>query len=525
MRIKMTIPRSESDRPLLFKDEMMKLFHQKIPNFADKDPHCEFENIMFFIPTATSSDVFRHMLDVVKDTKPDNVPPAKWIKMEKMSARTPISARFEAIPNALDILGEVLGKRYNVSDNSVDLSSFAADTRLNESGMKMNLKNSEDFALLVRVMKNFPIDNIGGLNLASNMLRNLQQLVPMLEKTPKVKKLNVSGNQLIRNWSDLRYVDEWALEELDIRDTQLAKLVQGRNNLKLSKEARKIFKNLKKFNGRELVASFDLDTSVDKDEKKKPSVQIYDSCLPLNEQLEGPLIKFVTDFINAYDGNREDLFKCYGANALFTLSVGRGVDLSPYRKHQRSIVDHRHLNNSDVEKYRTCHPNTIKRKRLGILACLSELPKTSHDLNSCFLDVTLEVPSIIGFTLTGTFKEPENGKCRFFSRHILASFTENTFLINHDQLFIRDSSYSERDNHGKKQAVLPNPRGGGAAEPPADKEATIKKFMDNSGMVESYSKMCLEQNDWNFNRAAEKFMELKNAGQLPADAWQPGRAP
>jgi len=113
----------------------------------------------------------------------------------------------------------VLGKRYNVSDNSVDLSSFASDTRLNESGMKMNLKNSEDFALLVRVMKNFPIDNISGLNLASNMLRNLQQLVPLLEKTPKITKLNVSGNQLIRNWTDLRYVEEWALEELDIRDT------------------------------------------------------------------------------------------------------------------------------------------------------------------------------------------------------------------------------------------------------------------------------------------------------------------
>ena len=157
----------------------------------------------------------------------------------------------------------------------------------------------------------------------------------------------------------------------------------------------------------------------------------------MNEQLEGPLIKFVTEFINAYDNNREDLFKCYGANALFTLSVGRGTDLLPYRKHQRSIVDHRHLNNPDVEKYRTCRknktpirdtnrfsdPNTIKRKRLGILACLSELPKSSHDLNSCFLDVTLEVPTIIGFTLTGTFKEPDSGKCRFFSRHILASFT------------------------------------------------------------------------------------------------------
>ena len=230
---------------------------------------------MFFIPAASSQDVFRHMLDVVKDSKPDNVPPAKWIKLEKMTARTPISARFEVIPNALQVLGDVLSKRYNVPDNSVDLSSFAADTQLNEAGMKMNLKNSEDFALLVRVMKTFPVENISGINLASNMLRNVQQLVPLLEKTPRVTKLNLSGNQLIRNLADLRYIEEWALEDLDIRDTQLAKLVQGRNNLKLSKEARKIFKNLKKFNGRELVASFDLDTSTDKEQKKKPVAQIY----------------------------------------------------------------------------------------------------------------------------------------------------------------------------------------------------------------------------------------------------------
>ena len=104
-------------------------------------------------------------------------------------------------------------------------------------------------------------------------------------------------------------------------------------------------------------------------------------------------------------------------------------------------------------------------------------------------------------------------------------FRDNSFLVNHDQLYIRDSSSGEKANHGKKQAVIPNPCGGAAAEPPVDKNAMVKKFMDNSGMTENYSKMCLEQNDWNFNRAAEKFMELKKGGQLPADAWQPGRAP
>ena len=44
-------------------------------------------------------------------------------------------------------------------------------------------------------------------------------------------------------------------------------------------------------------------------------------------------------------------------------------------------------------------------------------------------------------------------------------------------------------------------------------------------MTENFSRMCLEQNQWNYNKAAEKFLELKNSNQIPADAWQPGRAP
>jgi hypothetical protein len=37
-------------------------------------------------------------------------------------------------------------------------------------------------------------------------------------------------------------------------------------------------------------------------------------------------------------------------------------------------------------------PNTIKKKKLLIVATMEEMPKTEHDLlNSCFLDVTLQV--------------------------------------------------------------------------------------------------------------------------------------
>jgi len=60
MRIKMTIPRSESDRPLLFKDEMMKLFHQKIPNFADKDV------IYFLFPIARALVIYFNSIESYK---------------------------------------------------------------------------------------------------------------------------------------------------------------------------------------------------------------------------------------------------------------------------------------------------------------------------------------------------------------------------------------------------------------------------------------------------------------------------
>lgn len=67
------------------------------------------------------------------------------------------------------------------------------------------------------------------------------------------------------------------------------------------------------------------------------------------------------------------------------------------------------------------------------------------------------MPSIIGFTLTGTVAEPETGAIRYFSRHMLLSFIDNAFLIKNDQLFIRAATSIEQKNHGIKQPVEPQP--------------------------------------------------------------------
>ena len=53
----------------------------------------------------------------------------------------------------------------------------------------------------------------------------------------------------------------------------------------------------------------------------------------------------------------------------------------------------------------------------------------------------------------------------------------------------------------------------------------IAKFSQESGLNPVYSKLCLEENGGDYNKAGQKFLEVKSGGGIPADAWLPGRAP
>jgi len=100
--------------------------------------------------------------------------------------------------------------------------------------------------------------------------------------------------------------------------------------------------------------------------------------------------------------------------------------------------------NQGQDKYRTPHANTIKKTKLTIIALTGELPKTKHDLkNSTYCNVTFQVPTIIGFTLTGTVAKTDTGAIRYFSR---LNFVESSgsFQIKHDQLFIRAATSVEQ---------------------------------------------------------------------------------
>lgn len=164
------------------------------------------------------------------------------------------------------------------------------------------------------------------------------------------------------------------------------------SRMKQQKEVRQTFKTVSTFNGKPFVARVGFDVGADTDSKVTlPTAR--DSALPNVAELEQPLFDFIVKFINAYDGNREDLFSLYAKDAIFTMGVGYGTDVQKYRQHQRNMIQYRREGyNQGHDKYRTPHANTIKKTKLAIIALINELPKTKHDLkNSTYCDVTFQV--------------------------------------------------------------------------------------------------------------------------------------
>ena len=57
-------------------------------------------------------------------------------------------------------------------------------------------------------------------------------------------------------------------------------------------------------------------------------------------------------------------------------------------------------------------------------------------------------------------------------------------------------------------------------QPPVTREELVINFMQDSRMNRKYSQECLEKNGWNYQKAAENFLELQKNGTIPAEAFQ-----
>jgi len=239
-----------------------------------------------------------------------------------------------------------------------------------------------------------------------------------------------------------------------------------------------------------------------------------------NPASEGIVLTFLKEYFKIYDSDsRQALLDAYHEKAHMSMSAsGRHELLHAYVQESRNFIK--------IESEKRRHA-TLRKGKLQIVAFLSTLPKTQHDLNTFTLDVPLTSSSLMVFTITGCFKERETKhkeSIRHFNRCFMVVPSGSGFCIVNETLFVSvatDLSSRKAFLSPVSAAELPSsPAAPSASAPDAvTKERLTLEFSEKSGMNAGWSQQCLEQTSWDFEKAALSFQEAKNANKIPPEAF------
>jgi nuclear RNA export factor len=139
---------------------------------------------------------------------------------------------------------------------------------------------------------------------------------------------------------------------------------------------------------------------------------------------------------------------------------------------------------------------------------------------------------MILLTVTGIFKErhsdPKLEFIRSFQRTLVIVPNNNGFCIRNELFHVNNAS-PKQERAAFKGPILIEPQQqiAGSIPPPASfnqpddstKLQMIQTMSQQSNMNLDWSRKCLEETQWNFERAAHVFTELHKQNKIPPEAF------
>uniref|UniRef100_A0A2K5QW37 NTF2 domain-containing protein n=1 Tax=Cebus imitator TaxID=2715852 RepID=A0A2K5QW37_CEBIM len=257
----------------------------------------------------------------------------------------PFSVKNKLKPSHMELLKLTMDKRYDVSQQALDLQSLCFDPDLTGRDIDIILNRRNCMAATLKIIEsNFP--ELLSLNLCNNKLYQLDGLSDITEKAPKVKILNLSKNEAIQD----------------------------------------CFPKLLRLDGRELSSTTTVD--IDSSELMKPCEE---SCNG-SETLKHIVLRFLQQYYSIYDsGDRRGLLGAYHEEACFSVTIPFNPEDSAPKSLSQYFEDSRNIKTLKDPYLRE---ELLKHTKRDIVDFLSALPKTQHDLSSILVDMWYQtVPS------------------------------------------------------------------------------------------------------------------------------------
>ncbi|XP_029021448.1 nuclear RNA export factor 1 isoform X1 [Betta splendens] len=473
--------------------------------FTPVQYHVDHNRVHFFIDDSPAASALHKCSHKITDTD------GYKVEVHVNDSAPPSFLLADLKPEHVEHLKQCMAKRFDGSQQALDLNNIRTDPDLVSHNIEIVLNWKTNMEAVIKIIEE-NIPELTCLNLSNNRIHKLDELAGLVNKVPNLKTLNLSHNEL-KSDRELDKVKGLKLVELWLNRNPLCNHFKDQPSY--ISAVRQRFPRLLKLDGHDLPPPIGFDV-----ETPTTIPPCKGSCFG-SDEIKALILRFLQQFYSIYDsGNRQPLLDAYHDGASLSLTT-------PYstQNPSRSSLGEYHKDSRNLKRIKdsTMRFRLLKHTRLNVVAFLNELPKTQHDIASFTVDVNTYTNTLLSFTVSGVFKEVAvDGKSRdstmAFSRVFITVPAGNSGLcIVNDQLFIRMATTEEI----RRAFVAPAPTPSSSPVPTltSQQQEMLTAFSQKSGMNLEWSQKCLQDNEWDFNRAAQIFTQLKSEGQIPDVAF------
>ncbi|CAF3919959.1 unnamed protein product [Rotaria sp. Silwood2] len=505
--------------------------------------HCprQFQPYHYFIDPHTKAGVFfvnnQHDADMIKRANGKiEVQNLDILRIMVGRVSAPIPSMDEDLrPHFKDYL---LSRRFNQQTFQLDLSNLADDEELSSFGIFPQF-NKHAFIRDVIDIINKDLPMIRQLDLGSNNIMNLYEFRNL--HLNNLVQLSFASNQLknVEDFDNLKHLSQ--LVHIYIKNNPLTLPNNKCNNsidniirsdLKTfsfhghSQETETKIKYLLKSNGLFSMDDIDLTPAI------RFATDIETIILPKSlphhvpHDMQAFLATFIGEFYPLFDTpGRSKLHACYDDLCILSLCITKLEDSHvPMRHYKYGTL----LTESRNLQFVTDNNKRISLLRHGKTAVLDFLrlkfPQTKHDGNSFHVDVISTANNRAIFTINGLYTEVDqsiNHPIRCFQRTFTCAKTAAGVLIIADHIMLSSATGAQISKMTHSSTTTSSSQSSNNQNTNVDikNQEMIQKFSEQSGMNIEYSRLCLQQNNWNYDQAAGVFLDLQNKNEIPPDAF------
>ncbi|KHJ41293.1 leucine Rich repeat-containing domain protein [Trichuris suis] len=384
------------------------------------------------------------------------------------------------------------------------------------------------------------------IDLSCNGLRVLDHVANIMFCALSVTRLDLSGN-MITSIEELGKLSSWNLVALSLRENPVINSFKLKPQVYL-RRLLEIFPLLKILDGKEVSTETFL---------PQFGLLSMKGSYVVNEPIKIAIASFLQEYYSAFDGdkkNRVQLMKAYEveqaiAADYFLEHSGKSEKLEhltdfSLNKRWKTLIRYNHeLMNIESWQYRR---DCLEFSgNMSITCFLKErIPEIKHELNSFLVDLAILEENIAVCSISGYFKDPLDtaNSVKEFGRVLILEYRPGELIILNDMTYFCGTTvqaYSDQmacleklniqyQQSGSIPSAEQLAQGPAAATPFSNnpnaqeaisKDTMIAEMAKITGMKPTWAAKCLEDNNWQFQLACDNFINLRDSGVIPPDAF------